>query len=155
MKTTTVHIADDLGGAGEASTVSFSFKGVDYEIDLNKRNSETFERHMQRWIEGGRAVKAKTNTKRVPSQPRTTSRGDALFEGRVGEVAAFIAANGQMPHNKSADAEERSLANFVNNSRSSFRGTSATLMSDERKAFFDSRVPGWENINSSYQGFTA
>jgi hypothetical protein len=56
MKTTTVKLSDDLGGAGDAESVTFSFKGVDYEIDLNKRNRETFERHMQRWINGGRTT---------------------------------------------------------------------------------------------------
>jgi len=153
MKTTTVHISDDLGGAGQASTVNFSFNGVEYEIDLNKRNRETFERHMQRWIDGGREVQVKAV--RVPSYPKTTTRDDTLFKARVGEVAAFIASTGQMPRLNSSSANERRLATFINNSRAAFRGTGNSIMSDKRKDFINSSIPGWHDTKTNYEGFTA
>lgn len=47
---------DDKGGAGEATTFKFSVQGVNYEIDLNKRNGETFMRHMGQWVAFARTV---------------------------------------------------------------------------------------------------
>jgi Lsr2 len=44
---TTVTITDDLGGQGEATTVKFTAYGRVYEIDLNKRNAETFQRRQE------------------------------------------------------------------------------------------------------------
>lgn len=44
---TTVTITDDLGGIGEATPVKFTANGRVYEIDLNKRNQETFQRRQE------------------------------------------------------------------------------------------------------------
>lgn len=44
---TTVTITDDFGAPGDATTIKFQAFGRDYEIDLNKRNAETFERRIQ------------------------------------------------------------------------------------------------------------
>jgi len=84
MKTTTVRISDDLGGAGEAETVTFSFGGTDYEIDLNKRNRKTFERHMQRWITGSRVTDrvAGSATKSVVTKP-VVDAGTTVLNARI------------------------------------------------------------------------
>jgi nucleoid-associated protein Lsr2 len=44
---TTVTITDDLGGVGEATMLRFHAFGRVYEIDLNKRNQETFQRRQE------------------------------------------------------------------------------------------------------------
>jgi hypothetical protein len=49
MKTviTTTTITDDLGGAGDADTITFDHDGRTYEIDLNRRNADTFHRRVE------------------------------------------------------------------------------------------------------------
>lgn len=47
---------DDLGGAGKASPVRFSLNGAQYEIDLNKRNAATMERHLGRYVQAARPI---------------------------------------------------------------------------------------------------
>ncbi len=49
-----VTIRDDFGSAGAAEPVAFSFDGIDFEIDLNKRNRDTFIRHMKPYMDAGR-----------------------------------------------------------------------------------------------------
>lgn len=48
--------SDDLGGAGEASEVIFSINGKAYSVDLNKRNLETFERHLSKYTNVARPL---------------------------------------------------------------------------------------------------
>jgi hypothetical protein len=92
MKKTIVEISDDLGGAGEATTVTFAFQGKSYEIDLNKRNKETFERHMQRWIEGGREVAAPARSN--PFTARTVAPAEVANQVLLARVRVWAAKEG-------------------------------------------------------------
>ena len=51
-----VIITDDLDGSENAETVSFGFGGVNYEIDLGKRNRARLEQALAPFIEAGRRV---------------------------------------------------------------------------------------------------
>jgi hypothetical protein len=57
---TTVTVHDDLTGAefanGDGRTVPFSFEGVDYEIDLNNKNAEAFEKAVKKYRDAARVV---------------------------------------------------------------------------------------------------
>ena len=55
-KSVSVIITDDLDGSENAETVSFGFGGVNYEIDLGKRNRARLEQALAPFIEAGRRV---------------------------------------------------------------------------------------------------
>ena len=60
MQKTVITKIDDLTGKEyeEGETVTFSFQGKSYEIDLNKRNASDFAKKMERYMEKGRKVTA-------------------------------------------------------------------------------------------------
>jgi Lsr2 len=55
-KRVSVIITDDLDGSGNAETVSFSFGGVTYEVDLGEKNRASLEKALAPFIEAGRRV---------------------------------------------------------------------------------------------------
>ena len=50
----TVALEDDLSGGPAAQTVRFGFGGVDYEIDLSKKNAAEFRRQLAPFVEHAR-----------------------------------------------------------------------------------------------------
>lgn len=55
-RSVSVIITDDLDGSENAETVSFSFGGVTYEVDLGGKNHAKLERALAPFIEAGRRV---------------------------------------------------------------------------------------------------
>jgi Lsr2 len=53
-KTVNVVITDDLDGSPDAETVTFSFDGQGYEIDLGKKNRARFQKSLQPFMDAGR-----------------------------------------------------------------------------------------------------
>jgi hypothetical protein len=49
-----VVITDDLDGSGDATTVSFSFEGRSFEIDLSKKNRGELERALKPYVTAAR-----------------------------------------------------------------------------------------------------
>lgn len=70
-----VRFIDDLDGTdlgNKANTITFSFEGKDYSIDLSEANADTFREAMKPYINGGRrATGSKTKTSR-----RSTTSAD-------------------------------------------------------------------------------
>jgi len=60
MEKTIVTITDDITGRESKGieTLSFSFEGVAYEIDLNPLNAANFRRSMNKYISRGRKASA-------------------------------------------------------------------------------------------------
>ena len=50
----TVALEDDLSGGPAAETVRFGFGGVDYEIDLSKKNAAAFRKQLAPFVEHAR-----------------------------------------------------------------------------------------------------
>ncbi len=50
-KETITHVTDDLDGSKDAQEVSFSFQGVDYTIDLGKKNLASLEKALKPYLE--------------------------------------------------------------------------------------------------------
>lgn len=88
--TTTVVVSDDLGSAGDATTVRFGFAGKNYEIDLNKRNADTFERHMQRWIAAGRERATYTDSPTEALAIRMWAQERSIQLGKRGRIPAEV-----------------------------------------------------------------
>jgi hypothetical protein len=68
MKKTVITKIDDLTGKEyeEGETITFTFQGRAYEIDLSKRNAADFEKKMARYMENGRKVSTPGRTHRAP-----------------------------------------------------------------------------------------
>ena len=49
-----VIVTDDLDGSPDAQTVTFSFDGQSYEIDLGEKNRARLEKSLQPFIDAGR-----------------------------------------------------------------------------------------------------
>ncbi|MGH3116678.1 MAG: histone-like nucleoid-structuring protein Lsr2 [Gaiellales bacterium] len=63
-KTTIVQITDDLDDSKNAQEVSFSFQGVDYTIDLGKKNLSAFEKALMPYIDAATKVSKGSSRKR-------------------------------------------------------------------------------------------
>ncbi len=85
----TLVITDDLDGATGAETVSFSYQGREFVIDLGKKNRSAFEKALAPYI--GAARTAKLAGKR---KPPTSNRRRATGATDVAAVRAWAADNG-------------------------------------------------------------
>jgi hypothetical protein len=71
-------VTDDLDGSSEAEAVSFSFDGMDYEIDLGPANRE----RLQPFIDSGRRVGRKRPSRTAASRRETAAiRAWAMDQG--------------------------------------------------------------------------
>ena len=64
-----VHLIDDLDGSRGEETVKFSIDGVNYEIDLSKKNAAKLRGGLEPY------VKAATKIGRTQAGPRAAGRG--------------------------------------------------------------------------------
>lgn len=86
---TIVTLTDDLDGTKADRTVSFSFDGSAYELELSKKNATAFEKVLQPYIQAGRKVRAQGSRARAAAvTTRPTSRTD------LAEVRSWAKQNG-------------------------------------------------------------
>lgn len=83
-------LTDDLGGEGTATTVEFSYKGVNYTIDLNEENAHDFDLEMKQYIENGR-VRTRGTASRRPAEESNAIREWATVNGYT------VAPKGRIP----------------------------------------------------------
>ena len=86
MKKTHVVLVDDIDGTPAKDTVTFSFQGVTYEIDLSEEHISEISADLEKWISsprriGGRAIRGS----RVASSTSLS---------RAGEIRAWATENG-------------------------------------------------------------
>lgn len=61
-KKVSVETIDDLDGTSTAdTTITYSFDGTHYEIDLSTKNADLFRKDLRNWIDHSRAVQAPVN----------------------------------------------------------------------------------------------
>ncbi|WP_370449019.1 Lsr2 family protein [Cryobacterium sp. Hb1] len=91
MKKTTVQLLDDLDGTvienGSGATVSFTFEGDSYEIDLSAGNLAEFRSAVKPYINVSRRVGY------VPAKPRGASSAGS-DRAELQAIRAWAAANG-------------------------------------------------------------
>lgn len=97
MQKTIVTKIDDLTGKEyeEGTTVTFTFQGKSYEIDLSKRNAADFEKKMTRYMEKGRRV-TKGRTHRADGDGRKVTHDREYVQ----TVRAWAQANGYEVSNR-------------------------------------------------------
>jgi hypothetical protein len=75
-KETIIKFTDDIDGSEATETISFAFKGTQYEIDLGERNVAAFEKAVSKFVtnarEAGAAAKADDAT---PARTRARRNG--------------------------------------------------------------------------------
>ena len=70
-KTVNIVVTDDLDGSTAAGTVSFTFNGQEYEIDLSEKNRGRLEKSLQPFIDAGRRTAQRRTTRAArPAGPR-------------------------------------------------------------------------------------
>jgi hypothetical protein len=89
-RTTITQITDDIDGSSNAEEVSFSFMGVDYTIDLAKKNRAAFEKALKPYVEAGTRVSRRA---RASSQSKKSSAKSATGTD-LRAVRAWAAENG-------------------------------------------------------------
>jgi hypothetical protein len=57
-----VVLTDDIDGGEGAETVSFSYNGVDYELDLSAKNAKKFHDSLQFYADHGRRLGGRTRS---------------------------------------------------------------------------------------------
>lgn len=86
---TTTEYTDDLDGSRASGTVSFSYDGTAYEIDLSKKNATAFTKALQPYIDSARKARAGgARTTGARSTRRRTAKSD------LGAVREWAKTNG-------------------------------------------------------------
>jgi hypothetical protein len=105
-RTTVVTIVDDIDGSEGAETVTFSFDGQSYEVDLSTKNRDKFQKTLQPFIDSGRragrqgaARSARTRTSRNNSSAiRSSAAEQGLTVSERGRIPATIVAKYEAAH---------------------------------------------------------
>jgi hypothetical protein len=87
----TVVTTDDLDGSPNAETVTFSFDGRSFEIDLSKKSRAALEKALKPYIDAGRAVGSRSGTR---SGGNARGRGRRSSAVDLAAVRAWAADNG-------------------------------------------------------------
>jgi len=94
-KTVITQITDDLDGSSGAETVTFGYRGTNYEIDLGRRNASAFDKTMRPYVDAARKVTTARGGRRGSSDGRRTSRrSSATVRGPASVRSASTAASG-------------------------------------------------------------
>jgi hypothetical protein len=88
---TIVTVTDDLDGSKAATTVSFAWKGIAYEVDLSKKNASAFQQAVAPYVANARKLAGT----RGPRRRKAVASGRAT-SGRqqVQAIRAWAKANG-------------------------------------------------------------
>jgi hypothetical protein len=81
----TVTLEDDLSGGPADETVRFSVGGAEYEIDLSKKNADTFRKQLAPFLDNARKAER--------AQPRRSAR-TAAKRPRSGDIRAWAKDHG-------------------------------------------------------------
>src|SRR5580658_6065978 len=93
VKEITIKLYDDFDGTEGAETLFFAFDGLDYSVDLTKRNKREFHRMILPYITAGRPVKHRRNGK-VHTNGNGNGRRVQINLPPYGEVRAWALSKG-------------------------------------------------------------
>ncbi|HEY1918989.1 MAG TPA: Lsr2 family protein [Streptosporangiaceae bacterium] len=94
-KSTVVTITDDIDGTDGAETVSFSFDGQSYEIDLGTKNLDKFQKNLQPYIDSGRRVARNGSSRSVRS--RASRKDSSAIRAWATEQGLDVSGRGRIP----------------------------------------------------------
>ena len=64
-------LEDDIQGGEASQTVTFSYQGKDYEIDLNDKNADKMEKAFSFYVEHARRIGGRSAARRASRRVRT------------------------------------------------------------------------------------
>ena len=88
-KTVVTQIIDDLDGSMGGETITFSYRGTNYEIDLGRKNASAFDKLMKPYLDAGRKVTAGRGGRRASTNGR---RGRSASE--LGSIREWARSQG-------------------------------------------------------------
>lgn len=91
---TVVVVTDDLDGSTKAEALTFSFEGVDYTIDLAKKNRTAFEKAIRPYIEAATELPQKPAKRRATG---TKGRDLAAVRAWANANGLAVSARGRVP----------------------------------------------------------
>ena len=97
-KTVITQVTDDLDGSTGAETISFAYRGTNYEIDLGRRNASAFDKMMWPYADAARKVTAPRAGRRGSSDGRRTSRRSSACE--LASIREWARAQGYSVSNR-------------------------------------------------------
>jgi hypothetical protein len=80
-------LVDDIDGGPAEKTLSFSYEGASYEIDLSAANAAKLKEALDRYIDGGRRVGGRSSAGRGRAR-----RGSG--DNRTAQIREWARANG-------------------------------------------------------------
>lgn len=90
-KTTVTVVSDDLDGGKADRNLEFSWDGVQYEIDLSKKNAAAFEKAVAPFLTSARRVRAAGPGRR---RTATTTKRTVAPQSDLGAVREWANSNG-------------------------------------------------------------
>ncbi|MDO4260169.1 MAG: Lsr2 family protein [Actinomycetaceae bacterium] len=97
MKKTQVVLLDDRDGSEATKTVAFSFKGVNYEIDLSDDNLARFESDLAEWIGAARRTGGRLSIRAARgSAPARSGLNGKIREWAISQ-GMTVATRGRIP----------------------------------------------------------
>jgi hypothetical protein len=105
---TQIVFTDDIDGSEAEGTVTFALNGVQYEIDLSKKNSDKLAKALAPYAEAGRKTssRASARSSRAASAPkrhdqsavREWARGQGMEVSSRGRIPADVLAKYEAAH---------------------------------------------------------
>lgn len=81
-------VTDDLDGGKADQTVSFSWEGTSYEIDLSKKNAQAFEKALKPYLSAARKAGSSGGSRSRGRSGRASSRPSSRSSSRKSTSAA-------------------------------------------------------------------
>jgi hypothetical protein len=102
------HPVDDVDGENATETVAFSYRGVDYEIDLSERNAAALDEVLAPYLANARRVRTKPTAPRrsaekssAPASPREVrawAKNQGIEVSDRGRISADVMRTYQEAH---------------------------------------------------------
>ena len=88
-------VTDDLDGGKADTTVSFSWDGTAYEIDLSRKNASALEKTLRPYLSAARKVRSgSASTRRTTRSPRGGGSSGRRQSRDLGAVREWAKENG-------------------------------------------------------------
>src|SRR4051794_4623553 len=116
-------LIDDIDESEGSTTLTYTFEGQEYEIDLSEANAEKFRKTLQPYIDKSRPVERQafipTPTRSSGTRRRSSTGGGSRND--LGEIRAWAQANGHQV------AERGRIKKEIIASRFSLRGPASRV----------------------------
>jgi hypothetical protein len=100
---TIIQYTDDIDGSEATETISFAFRGIQYEIDLGEKNSAAFDKALSKFVNNARPAGVESEPRpkaRRSSGTRQPKKSAVKAAATAGSVREWAQANGYAVGNR-------------------------------------------------------